>query len=128
MDIYTCCHNGDLEGFRMLIDQNCDINHQADSGFTPLRLALEHRHLHIVRELIKHGVNVNEQINDGSTCLHIASSHGDIEVVRELLGYCDHLINDNQGRTALDVAQFNEIRQLIQSYVEPPDIKEPENF
>jgi hypothetical protein len=39
----------------------------------------------------------------------------------------DRSIEDNQGRTALDLENTNEIREFIMNYQDLPKIKEPEH-
>ena len=94
--------------------------------------ASHYGYLEIVRALqvdflIKHNANVNEKDYNGWTPLHYASFYEHLEIVKYLIGYCDLTIKNNNGQTALDIARNAEIRQIIQDYIDLPDIKEPEN-
>ncbi len=66
----------------------------------------------------------NHQNENGHTALHLASSQGHIEVLKILLPYIDPSIKDNDGRTASDFAQTDEIKEFIRNY-SVIDIKEP---
>jgi ankyrin repeat protein len=99
--------------------------------WTPLLLAIECGRREVVRELIRHGADVNMKYTIGWTPLHFGSRWCELEMVQILLEYCDPSIKDNEGKTAIDVAVTDEIKQLIAEAIEDqkyPNIKEPDCY
>jgi ankyrin repeat protein len=109
---------------RLLINSTPTIiDMRANDGSTALHYA---SNIEVVRELIYHNANVNAQDEDGLTLLHFASRHNNIALATELLCYCDSYVIDNHGKRAIDVAKTDPMKQLIQSYIDGSQIKEPE--
>lgn len=53
------------------------VNHQTATGATPLYLACQEGHLHVVVYLVKDcGADVHLRAYDGMTCLHAAAHMG----------------------------------------------------
>lgn len=53
------------------------MNHQTGLGATPLYLACQEGHLHVVEYLVKDcGADVHLRAHDGMTCLHAAAHMG----------------------------------------------------
>jgi ankyrin repeat protein len=83
------------------------IDARDDKGYTPLRLAVRKRDLHVVLCLVKWGADVNMVNKKGRTVLHLAMYDGDAEIIKALLGAenVDQTIKDSKGLTARDVAE-----------------------
>ncbi|XP_057298791.1 uncharacterized protein LOC130629553 isoform X2 [Hydractinia symbiolongicarpus] len=84
-----------------------DINKEsADTGQTPLMLAVSRGNLGTVDLLLDAGCDVNAIDDEGSTALMCSCEHGNINIVKALLAHpgCDATIEDNEGSTALSIA------------------------
>ncbi|XP_047146364.1 uncharacterized protein LOC100203056 isoform X2 [Hydra vulgaris] len=84
-----------------------DINKPvAETGETPLMLAVSHGHIGVVELLLDVGCDINAIDDDGATALMCACDHGNVNIVKTLLGNpdCDVTIEDNEGSTALSIA------------------------
>ena len=82
---------------------------------TPLTAASENGHTEVVVALAEAGVDVNQvREADGYTFLHEASQRGDAEMVSTLMMCNASLtVKNGQGQLPIDVADNDEIRQLI---------------
>lgn len=70
---------------------NRSVNHQTVIGATPLYLACQEGHLHVVEYLVKECVaDVHLRAHDGMTCLHAAAHMGHEAVVVWLVGRQTH--------------------------------------
>lgn len=88
-------------------------------GAIHLRYAARLGYAELIHLLVKKGVPVNETTSGGMTALHAAAERGHVQGVRILLQYgADPGIHDEAGRTALDVAANDEIRQLLEKRTE----------
>uniref|UniRef100_A0A8C4S8K4 Espin like n=1 Tax=Erpetoichthys calabaricus TaxID=27687 RepID=A0A8C4S8K4_ERPCA len=97
---------GDLTCLKLLIDQT-SVNRQTRNGATPLYLACQEGHLHIVEFLVKDcGADVHLRAHDGMTVLHAAAHMGHHALVVWLGSFTDMdlSIQDNEGATALHFA------------------------
>jgi ankyrin repeat protein len=82
----------------------------------------------MIRELINSGANVDEKDDRGRTPLYLAVRYSIRENVIELLNHgADLDQTNNEGTTVLNVAETDEMRQLIESYFDC-EIKEPGQF
>lgn len=106
---------GNLEITKYLIESGADVNIKSKDYGTALIWASIRGYLEIVDLLIKNGANVND-INDksGTTALIGASREGDWETVKILIeNGADVNIKNSDGETALDMAQTEEVREVL---------------
>ena len=94
-DCAICCDNGaDLE-----------CRDEEGDGETPLMMACQEGHLHIVKLLIEHGANVNTLDFDGDTALAHAARNGENKIVKCLIDAgADVNVRNRYKFTALDYA------------------------
>lgn len=78
-----------------LIDHNANIDVQAPTGCTPLRIAVQNKAQSCMETLLSHGANPNILGNDGLSCLNVA---GSAEVTRLLL---DHGASPTAGEKTI---------------------------
>lgn len=70
----------------LLLSGHRTLDHQTRTGATPLYLACQEGHLHVVECLIKEfGADVHLRARDGMTCLHAAAHMGHQAVVEWLV-------------------------------------------
>lgn len=121
--------NEHFEMVQELINQGADVNVKRYDMITPLWLAVHRGYPKITQFLIAQGSDVNVCDDCKVSTLHLASMNGDPEIVQELLNNgADTNIHDNEGKSPLDIAKTEEIKQIIINYEQTPDIKEPEEY
>ena len=68
-----------------LLIHNANVNVKSLFGFTPLLLATEEGHCHVVQELLTHGADINAYNRFRNTALHYAVNTGNVDMVSILL-------------------------------------------
>jgi len=56
--LHLCAVSGDLDVFKMLLAHGSDLNQKARFDYTPLLLAVEYRHLHLIRYILQRGADM----------------------------------------------------------------------
>ena len=88
-------------------------------GDTPLHWAALKGNIDIARHLIENGADVNIKDNAGWTPLHRAVRVTKYDIVKLLIEFgADPFITDNDGKTPLDICQNDDIRSLLEKYME----------
>lgn len=111
--------NGHLELCKIWIQAGADVNSTSNSSSTLLHYAARAGSYDICKLLLKAGAKVNLINSCGSTPLLGASSKGDLEIVKLLVhesirdGNKFLFIENNYGKSPLNAAKTNEIRQVI---------------
>lgn len=77
--------NNNLDGIKLLLEKNCNIEHKNLAGQTALLLAVELGYVNIVKILIKHGANVNVLDETGFSPLFIAISLKNEKIIKLLI-------------------------------------------
>lgn len=111
-----------------MIAGGADLNAQNSLGETALHwMAIDGR-CDIARLLIKNGADINIQDNYGNTPLCIATKYNKIRSVELLIeNGADPFIKDYKGRIPLDITKNEEIRKLLEEYMEEYK-KNPDKF
>ena len=106
---------GDLEIAKYLVENGADVNAKDKEGWSVLMEASYEGHLKVVKYLIENGkVNVNSKDDDGWNALMRASWRGYSEIVKYLVkNGADINIKNNDGKTALDWADTEEIKEVL---------------
>ena len=84
--------------------------------YTPLHYAADLGYFEIVKFLIENGANLNSMDMDRNTSLHLATitSKFNIEVIKVLLDHgADFKLNDNSGRSVLDLCKENQNGKVV---------------
>lgn len=117
--LHQACGSNELECVEILIKSGAKIEYTDDNGNTPLFVASKYGAVNCIKKLIQLGANINHQNNVGDTSLHVVKH---IEVVKLLLDTkCDTSIKNNEGKTALELANernYLDIANFIQKYNE----------
>ena len=103
---FTACH-GMLSLLQYLLDKDALVDDDTGLlGWTPLYVASEYCHHHIVKLLLDRGANPNKRSRDGTAPLHAAARKGSLPIVLELLRApnMDAAPVDDDGQTPLAVA------------------------
>ena len=103
---FTACH-GMQSLLQYILSQGALVDDDTGLlGWTPLYVASEYCHHHIVRVLLDHGADPNKRSRDGSTALHAAARKGSLPIVLEFLRApnMDVAPIDEDGDTPLTVA------------------------
>lgn len=118
---------------KILLNHGVDITNRDNYGFTALLIAVNHEcDISLIEQLIQAGSDLDHQDPRGRTPLFHAVSNNSMEIIKVLLQHgADPNIIDDDGYSSLDIAERNrdhafEIFELIQSYINGPEIKEPE--
>lgn len=103
----------------ILLSSGADIDARNVRGFTPLHLAIEKQNIEAVNYLLASNASVDIQDENGDTPMHKAAAKGNVEIVKLLLKYNPNLSLRNNampGRIALDIAETQEIKDLLRNY------------
>ncbi len=104
---------------KQLIAARCNVELQAENGWTPLHIAAQEGHAAVTEELLAARCNVDLQADDGATPLHVASANGQAAITKQLLAVrCNVDFQDKDGGTALQAAEwhgYSEIAKLIRN-------------
>ncbi len=78
---------GDLEGLKVSLTNDLDINKKDNWGNTALFYTAEQSKINIAEYLLQKGANVNSKTNKGFTPLHMACVKNDYEMVKLLIDF-----------------------------------------
>ena len=122
--------NGRTEVAQTLINAGAAVNaKESDEGFTALMSAAGNGHTEVIPILINAGADVNTSDNNGQTALMAAAEpphwwvehwwveqNNSLDSVKSLIFYgANSTIRDINGRTAYDLAEDEQIRQILQN-------------
>jgi len=116
--LIIACNNGHEDIVReLLIHGQANINIKDNYGNTPLIWASMRGHVECVELLLNHhGSDLTITNKQGMNALMIASNYGEIGVVQILLEKgADLHIKDGNGKTALDHAETDEMKEYLSS-------------
>ena len=113
--LHLAASNGHLDIFRYIIAQGLEtVSPRDDSGCTPLHDAAYFGELEIVKCIMDKLEDKNPKNLDGETPMHLAVQEGDYEMCKVIINHgADPNPTDNEGISALDQANYDQIRDLI---------------
>ena len=120
-ELFEAIRDGDLNRIESELDKGTDINSVDDQGNTPLLFAVKH-HMNfpqVVEKLLEYpDIDVNKRDKQGLTALMGASFFYYPQTVEKILERpdVDVTIKDSYGDTAYDVANHQDIRDMISGY------------
>ena len=117
--LHLATESGNIEMVRQLIEKRASLEVADEDGYTALLLAAKGGHEDVVQLLIEKKPDLLDVRDaNGSTALHVAAASGNRAIVELLIGrVIDLEARDNDGKTALDLANSEEIRGLIRQAV-----------
>jgi ankyrin repeat protein len=128
--LYVTAYKENIPMMELLLKHGADpsIRSPKKGCGTPLRSAVRNNKFESIATLVTHGANINELCDYGCSLLHDAvydyRYHKTSNVINFLLDHgVDPEIKDNLGHTALYYVRDQQIRDLIQSYIDLPLIK-----
>lgn len=118
--IHEYAERGDLAGVEQELNNNVNVNSQDKWGFTALMWAIQNGDINITEKLLQHpDIDVNIQNNVKSTALIKAAFFNQKNILEKLLqAGADVSLKNNSDKTALDLAEDPEIKQLIQTHIQ----------
>ena len=107
-NLIEAAKNNDTNRINSILNKGkVDINAKNKDGETALMLASSEGHLEMVKLLVENGANY-------TNALRLASREGHLEVVKYLIEKgADVNAKDNEGKTALDLADTEEIEEVL---------------
>jgi hypothetical protein len=99
-----------------LLELGADADKTVPGNYTPLGVAALKGHQEVVELLVEVGnAQLNKQSVNGMTALHGAAVRNQLEPSKYLVARgCSLTVQDNDGRTALDIATLFDRPQLVQ--------------
>ncbi|CAG9316372.1 unnamed protein product [Blepharisma stoltei] len=120
----TSLHVAAQEGFlrvcEILLDygERTDIDAKNSQGRTALHIACMNGYLQLAQLLVRSGAEIDVTDNDGNTPLHLASQNSHNGLLIWLLSKKPSLfIENNQDKTAAEVAGSEETDKIFQKYI-----------
>ena len=111
--LHIAAFTGDQFAVERLIQEGDEVNAEGHKKLTPLRLAVNENHHHIVDQLIAAGA-LNTGDGEGMTPLHSAAARGYVNIVKSLLRQgADVNVVDNKGKTPLHYAAYYPNREDV---------------
>ena len=109
--LYEVCSRGSVEGARILLDHDADIEHADVMGFTALHVAAIYGHLEIIKLLVERKASLIKLDKHSRTAFYFACANNHLESARYLLnaaleqGHHDSVSQAmDDGRTAFSKA------------------------
>src|SRR6056297_229940 len=114
----TAIKNSTRDIVKLLIDNKENVNlRRFDNGFSPLHIACIENRYDIVELLIESSANINAVNCLVETPLHISVRWNCEEIVMLLLNhYCDEEIKNFEGMTALSIAKYMNLENIIKIF------------
>jgi len=117
-ELYKPFDRVDISKVQDLIERGADVEAKTNDGHTPLHWASRNNRIEIAKLLLDRGADVKAKDDWGKTPLHRASWNNHIEIAELLLNRGANLeAKDNDGWTPLDLAQSDEMEELLQKYM-----------
>ncbi|XP_076169895.1 myosin binding subunit isoform X8 [Ptiloglossa arizonensis] len=114
----AACAAGDKEEVVRLLQKGADINTGNVDGLTALHQACINDDLDMVEFLVEKGADINCGDNEGWTPLHATASCGFISIAKYLIEKgCNLAAVNNDGELALDIAESNEMEDMLQQHI-----------
>lgn len=119
----AACAAGEKEDVLNLLDKGADINTANVDGLTALHQACIDDNLDMVEFLVEYGADVNRGDNEGWTPLHATVSCGFVSIAKYLIEKGANVAAVNcDGDLAIDVADIEQMKKLIQSEIDEQGI------
>jgi len=110
----------DVSKIKDLIEKGADVEAKDKWGMTPLNLACRNKSLELAKLLLDKGADVMAKVGFGDrwTPLHRASDGNAIKIVKLLIERgADPMAKCDRGNTPLDLAQSDEMQELLKKYM-----------
>jgi len=116
--LHSACARGNDVSIEFLLKRGADPNIPNIADRTPLHIAIEHYHNHIIQILIEYGADVDEMAHDQSP-VYMAVLKRNLEALKMLLEKNANAgIRDHQQDTPLHIAAANNLVEYTQYLVD----------
>ena len=107
--------DGNFEKVKLLIEKGADIDAKDNDGVTALMYVSRAGDLEIAKYLLENGADINAKDSKwGYTALIYAAEYVNLEIVQFLIeSGADVNIKNNDGKTALDLVETEEIKKVL---------------
>lgn len=125
--LHQATYNGHADAVRVLLDNRCAVNVQADNGYCALHYAAQQGNVETTRMILRSGGDVDllasakDQLN--ITALHLAVQSGNAGVVRALVDAgstidAEKTMGEIHGVTPLHQAAYQEKAEIVETLLE----------
>lgn len=105
-----------LAGLKKVLVKSSINELEENSGMGLIHWATDRNAGELLEFLLSSGANVNLQDAEGQSCLHYAAGCGHFDCLKILIKFgADKDLRDNEGSIALEVAEDENIRKLLES-------------
>lgn len=117
--LLSAVETGDVEIFKILINNGADVNIKDAKGKTPLHSVASKNNIEMAKFLLENKANANIQDKSGQTPLHYAVSNNNLEMTKLLLKNKVRVdIKDKSGKSPLHQAAFVKDIDMIKLLIE----------
>ncbi|ROT71487.1 receptor-interacting serine/threonine-protein kinase 4, partial [Penaeus vannamei] len=100
---------------RELLSRDADFRARGRDGYSAIHYAATGGHIDVLRILHEKKCNMKAKKDSGQTILHVAADNGNLEAFEWIAENTniDHNTTNNEGKTALDVAQNGRQKSIV---------------
>ncbi|XP_021235814.1 putative ankyrin repeat domain-containing protein 31 [Numida meleagris] len=122
-ELHIAARRGKLSLVKTLISSGIPVNEQDNAGWTAIHEASAGGFTEVISELLKAGADVNIRGLDGILPIHDAVYINSLEAARILLQHgANPCERNDSGKSALDDACDDEMKELLMSYCSVEDV------
>nr|XP_027220828.1 serine/threonine-protein phosphatase 6 regulatory ankyrin repeat subunit B-like [Penaeus vannamei] len=108
---------------RELLSRDADFKARGREGYSAIHYAAKGGHIDVLRILHEKKCNMKAKTDSGQTILHVAADNGNLKAFKWIAENTDidHNTTNNEGKTALDVAQNGRQKSIVTYLLKIPE-------